>query len=254
MSKAFEVDNLTVHYDREPVLWEVNLSVPENKIIGIIGPNGAGKSTLIKAALEIVPVMSGTISFFGLPLKKMRKEIAYVPQRGLIDWDFPITVFDVVLMGCYEKLFFWSGKNEKERVWGALEKVGLKEYANRQIDALSGGQKQRLFFARAIVQKASIFFLDEPFQGVDATTEKILMNLLQEMKEEGKTIFIVHHDLSCLQKYFDYLIFLHRRVIAEGPIDEVLTQENLCKTFGKNSSLLDEVFELSLIQKTGQPM
>ncbi len=254
MDIALQTSNVTVHYGKEPVLWEVNLSIPGGQIVGIIGPNGAGKSTLIKAALGIIPTISGHFSFLGKPLSQIQKQIAYVPQKEMIDWDFPITVFDVVLMGCYKGLFAWTTKSDRAKVWDALEKVGLTHVADRQIDALSGGQKQRLFFARAIVQEALIYFLDEPFQGVDATTEKVLMELLSSMRQKGKTIFIVHHDLSCLQRYFDSLIFLNRRVIAQGATDEVLTEKNLSNTFGKNSTILDEVFKLSLIQKTGQPI
>ena len=253
MDFALEADGLSVHYDKQPVLWDISLQVPSGKIIGIVGPNGAGKSTLLKTALNIVKPLSGSIRFYGKPFSKMKKKIAYVPQREMVDWDFPITLLEVVLMGRYGKLKMFQRARASDYLVAkeALDKVGLLPFAERQISELSGGQQQRLFFARALVQQADIYLMDEPFQGIDAATEKVLLSLLKEMKKEGKTIFLVHHDLSSLQEYFDMLILLNIRLVAFGKTEEVLTKENLCATFSKSPSLFEEAFYLKIVKKEG---
>ncbi len=247
MSKRIiEVQNLTVSYGKNLILWEVFLSLSSKKMVGIVGPNGAGKSTLLKALMGFCPKIGGKITFWGETFSSVKNRIAYIPQREEIDWDFPITVYEVALMGRFSHLQFWQRPraSDKEAVFYALQKVGLKEYANRQIGELSGGQQQKLFLARAMAQNAEVYLLDEPFQGVDATSEKVIMQVLQEWKQEGKTILIVHHDLSRLKEYFDELLFLNKRVVAFGSVEKVLTKENLQTTFGKNPLLFEEASRL----------
>ncbi len=243
--EIFYVEHLTVNYDKTAVLWDVSCSVPKGKLIGIIGPNGAGKSTLLKAALRLVKPLSGKIKLDG--------KSAYVPQRSSVDWDFPITVFDVVLMGVYGKLGFfkWAKKAHKEATRRALEKVGMLGFANRQISQLSSGQQQRVFIARALLQDADIYLLDEPFAGVDMATEKEIMTLLRKLKKEGKTIFVVHHDLTCVESYFDWVIMLNTCLIASGPVKEVFHSDNLMRTYGRSALLLDEAAKLSQSKASG---
>ncbi len=233
---AINVHDLTVAYDYKPVLWDIHLQVPEGVMMAIVGPNGAGKSTLIKAILGIQKSISGTVEVFGEPYKNMRKEVAYVPQKGTVDWDFPTTAFDVVLMGTYGSLGWLRrpGKKEKEAALRALEKVDMLDFKNRQISQLSGGQQQRVFLARALVQNASVYFMDEPFQGVDATTERAIINILKELRESGKTLIVVHHDLQTVSEYFDWITFLNVKKIATGPIKEIFNNQNLAKTYGIN--------------------
>jgi manganese/zinc/iron transport system ATP- binding protein len=249
---ALDIENVTICYENELVLGDVNVQIPPKKLVGIIGPNGAGKSSLLKASLGIISPLTGNIRFFGQHLKKYQKKIAYLPQKDAIDWNFPITVFDVVLMGRYRGLFSLTSKEDKQKVMEALERVGLLPLAKRQINALSGGQKQRLFLARAYVQDADLYFLDEPFQGIDLSTEKMLVETLKEMKQNGKTLFVVHHDLFSLKDYFDTLIMLNRRVIATGETNSVLTEKNLARTFGHHPALFEEAFQAKIKQKTGQ--
>lgn len=194
---AIEVEDLTVAYHHNPVLWDIDLTIPEGVICAIVGPNGAGKSTLLKAILDLIPVSSGSVEFYGKSLKQMRREVAYVPQRSEVDWDFPTTVLDVVMMGSYGKLGWIKkpGRSEREAAFVALKKVGMTEFADRQISELSGGQKQRTFIARALVQDASLLLMDEPFAGVDAATEQAILAVLRELQQQGKTLVIVHHDL-----------------------------------------------------------
>ncbi|NLA92085.1 MAG: ABC transporter ATP-binding protein, partial [Spirochaetales bacterium] len=208
---AIEVEDLTVAYHHNPVLWDIDLQIETGAITAIVGPNGAGKSTLLKAILKLVPISSGSISFFGRTLKEMRREVAYVPQRSEVDWDFPTTVLDVVMMGSYGALGWIKapGKRERNLAFEALEKVGMTEFANRQISELSGGQQQRTFIARALVQDASIFLMDEPFAGVDAATEQAIIGVLRELQASGKTLVIVHHDLLTVKEYFDQVILLN---------------------------------------------
>lgn len=237
-----ELDNVTVAYHKKPVLQDISLQVPEGKLIGIIGPNGAGKSTLIKTILGLVPRASGDISIYGKDYKDQRTRIGYVPQRGSVDWDFPTSPLDVVLMGRYGRigLLKRSKKADVEMAKAALTKVGMHDYAKRQISQLSGGQQQRVFLARALCQNADIYFMDEPFAGVDAATERAIMTLLAELKEKGKTVLVVHHDLQTAEDYFDWILLLHLRKIAFGPTENVFTIENLQKTYGGRLTFLKD--------------
>lgn len=236
---SIEVHNLSVAYNQLPVLWDVDFELPKGKIIGIVGQNGSGKSTLLKAILGLVPLSSGYAKIYGSDLKNVRKEVAYVPQRETVDWNFPASVREVVKMGRYEpkRLFNRLTKTDMELVDIALEKVNLTKYKDRQIGELSGGQQQRVFIARALAQGASLFLLDEPFVGIDVASEKAIMDLLLAMRDEGKTIVIVHHDLQTVTKHFDYLVLLNTRMVAHGPTEEVLTEENLIATYGGQLNL-----------------
>lgn len=230
---AVEVKNLTVAYDANPVLWNVDLLIDQQVIMGLVGPNGAGKSTLLKSILELAPKLAGEISVLGKPFKNDRRQIGYVPQRSTIDWDFPTTVLDLVLMGTYGQLgwFRRPGKKEKNAAAAALEKLGIHDYADRQINELSGGQQQRAFLARAFVQDAPIYFLDEPFNGVDVTTEHAIVGFLHELRDSGKTIVVVQHDLSTVGQYLDQVTLINQTVVASGPVSEVFTDELIEKTY-----------------------
>lgn len=235
-ASAINVRNLTVAYRERPVLTDVDICIPEGTLLGIVGPNGAGKTTLIKSILGLINPLAANISILGKPLTQQRHHIAYVPQRTTVDWDFPINVLDVVLMGSYRTLGWFSrpGKVEKERALTVLEKVGMTGYASRQIGQLSGGQQQRVFLARALMQEPSIYLLDEPFAGVDMSTEKIIINLLKELSTLGKTILVVHHDLQKLHEYFAWLLLLNVHKVACGPLAEVFTPENINATYAFN--------------------
>ena len=211
--QSLEVENLTVHYANNLALFDVTFSVPTQKIIGIIGPNGAGKSTLIKAILGLTSKIHGTIKINGIPVEKTTKSLAYIPQRQSIDWSFPITVLEVVLMGGFSRYNFFKipSKEEKAKAKELLKKFGLFEFQKRQINELSGGQQQRLFLARAMMQDAKIYFFDEPFVGVDLSTEKMIIETFKGLQKEGKTIFVVHHDLNTVHDYFDWIILLKQR-------------------------------------------
>jgi len=237
---ALTLNDLTVAYENEPVLWDIDLSVPPGVIMGIVGPNGAGKTTLVKAILGLVKPAAGQVLIFGQPYNRQRHLVGYVPQRRSVDWDFPTTVFDVVMMGLYGQLGWVKrpGKQHRQIAEQALEKVGIRHLAERQINQLSGGQQQRVFLARALVQDAQVYFMDEPFQGVDATTERAIITLLQELRNQGKTMIIVHHDLQTVSEYFDWVTLLNVRKIASGPIDQAYTQENLKKAYGGRVSFL----------------
>ena len=232
--KAIEVTDLTVAYQEQPVLWDVDLDVPPGVLLAIVGPNGAGKTTLIKAILGLVRPAAGNILIYDKPYEAQRRIVGYVPQRGTVDWDFPTNVLDVVMMGRYGALGWVRrpGKQERELARQALEKVGMEEYTTRQISQLSGGQQQRVFLARALVQDATVYLMDEPFQGVDATTERAIVTLLQELREKGKTVVVVHHDLQTVTDYFDWVMLLNIRRIASGPVDETFTPENLRVAYG----------------------
>jgi manganese/zinc/iron transport system ATP- binding protein len=236
---------VTVAYHRRPVLWDVDLEVPEGKLVGIVGPNGAGKTTLIKAALGLVPLASGKVEIYGRPYHEQRHLVGYVPQRESVDWDFPVTVRDVVLMGCYGRLgwFRRPGRKDRELADHCLEQVGMRPFSRRQIRQLSGGQQQRVFLARALAEQAKVYFLDEPFAGVDAATESAIVTLLQTMRSEGKTVFVVHHDIQTVRQYFDWVILLNMRLVSCGAITEVFTPDNLQKTYGGRLTLLDEAAE-----------
>lgn len=246
-------EHLTVNYDKNPVLWDINLEIPSQKLIAIIGPNGAGKSTFIKTALGLITPLSGRILFFGSRLNSIRQRIAYVPQRESVDWDFPITVRDLVLMGRYGQLGIFRRPRAADysAVERHLEIVGMSEYADRQISQLSGGQQQRVFLARALLQEADIYFMDEPFAGIDLITEQMLIELLKDLREAGKTIFVVHHDLGTVENNFDWVIMLNMRLVASGPTPEVFTTENLQSTYGKSPILLDEAIRLSKHRVSG---
>lgn len=243
---ALEIHDLTVSYDRKPVLWDIDLSLPQGRLIGIVGPNGAGKSTLIKSVMGLVPNSSGYVRLFNQNLDGVRSRVSYVPQRESVDWDFPASVLDVVLMGRYGKLglFKRPRKADKEVAIDCLRKVGMEAYSGRQISQLSGGQQQRVFLARALAQQADLYFMDEPFAGVDAATEKTIINILREMTERGNTVVVVHHDLQSVTEYFDWVILLNMRLVAYGPTSEVFNQELLQETYGGKLTLLSDVGNL----------
>jgi manganese/zinc/iron transport system ATP- binding protein len=250
---ALKIEHLSVNYDKTPVLWDIHCSIPEGKLVGIIGPNGAGKSTLLKTFLGMTSPLSGKIEFFGKSYKKVRLRIAYVPQRSSVDWDFPITAFEVVLMGRYGKLGFfkWAKAADKEAAFHALELVGMQAYADRQISQLSGGQQQRLFIARALLQDADLYLMDEPFAGVDMATEKAIIALMDKLKVQGKTLLVVHHDLSTVDSYFDWVIMLNTCLIASGPVTEVFNSDTIMRTYGRTSALLDEAAKLTQNKTSG---
>lgn len=231
---AIEVNDLTVAYREQPVLWDVDLRVRAGALTAIVGPNGAGKTTLVRAILGLVPPAAGHVRILGEPLARVRRHVAYVPQRGSVDWDFPTSVLDVVLMGTYGRLgwFRRPGRREREDAMAALEKVGMEAFAERQIRQLSGGQQQRVFLARALVQEARIHLMDEPFQGVDARTERAIVDVLAELRDRGDTVVAVHHALQTVPEYFDDVVLLNVRRIASGPVDAVFTEENLRTTYG----------------------
>mgnify|MGYP006272701905 FL=1 len=241
---ALHVEDLTVSYQGKPVLWDVDLDVPPGVMAAVVGPNGAGKSTLVKAVLGLVPPTAGHVRLFGEPYARMRREVGYVPQRSAVDWDFPTTALDVVQMGRYGHLgwFRRPGRRERALALEALERVGIAELADRQISRLSGGQQQRVFLARALVQEAEIYLLDEPMAGVDAPTERAIVALLKELRDAGRTLIVVHHDLSTVRDYFDWLVILNVRVIAQGPVGRTYTADNLRRAYGG---------QIALIERTG---
>lgn len=230
---AVKVEDLTIAYYAKPVIWDVDLDFKKGKITAILGPNGAGKSTLLKAMLNLISISSGKVSFFGKTYKEFRKEISYVPQSESVDWDFPTDVLDVVMMGTYGKLGWIkrAGKKEKEKSLQALKKLGMEEFKNRQISDLSGGQQQRVFLSRALVQDSEIYFLDEPLKGVDAKTEKEIMKILKELRDLGKTIIVVHHDLRTVPEYFDEVVLLNKVVVASGEVSKVFTDNNIDRAY-----------------------
>lgn len=244
-SPALEVHDLTVAYHKKPVLWGIDFEIPPGRLVGIVGPNGAGKSTLIKAAMGLLPLSSGWVEIFGRSLKQNRERVGYVPQRGEIDWDFPVNVMDVVLMGRYGRLGILKrpGKVDREVARACLEKVKMLPYAHRQISNLSGGQQQRVFLARALAQESDLYFMDEPFAGVDVSTEEAIITLLRELRDRGKTLFVVHHDLASVPDYFDHLVLLNQRLVASGPTSEVFTGELLNRTYGGQLTVMAEVAE-----------
>lgn len=235
-----EVEDMTVAYDVKPVLWDIDINVPKGVLMAIVGPNGAGKSTLLKAMLNLIKPISGSVLFNGESYEKQRKYIGYVPQRGSVDWDFPTTVLDVVLMGRYGHIGWIKrpGAKDRELAMTALKKVVMEDLADRQISQLSGGQQQRVFLARALVQEADIYFMDEPFQGVDAKTEKSVIEILKTLRENGKTVVVVHHDLQTVRDYFDWVTLINTQLIATGPVEEVFTEDNLRKTYRSTGKIL----------------
>ena len=236
---AIEVTDLTVAYGEKPVLWDVDVEVPSGTLMAIVGPNGAGKTTLIRAVLGLVRPAAGQALVHGRPYAEQRRRVAYVPQRGSVDWDFPTSVLDVVLMGRYGRLGWVRrpGAADRQAAHAALEQVGMTELAGRQISQLSGGQQQRVFLARALVQEADVYLMDEPFQGVDATTERAIVELLRELRTRGKTVVAVHHDLQTVPEYFDQVTLLNVRRIASGQVVEAFTDENLRRTYGGRAAV-----------------
>jgi len=253
MTKALVVKKLTVSYDHSSALWDIDFAIGSGQIVGVVGPNGAGKSTLIKALLGIVKPISGQAQFFDSAFKKVKERVAYVPQKGVIDWEFPTTVFDVVLMGRYCRLgvLKWYRKSDREMALRLLRLLQMEDLKDRQISELSGGQQQRLFIARALMQEADLLFLDEPFTGVDKATEALIMEILVKLKEEGKTIVMVHHDLNTVEAYFDSLIILKTSLIACGKTADVFNSDNLNRAYGEKGALFDEALRLSLSKSTG---
>ncbi len=248
---AIEVSHLTANYQKAPVLWDINLLIPAGgRMVAIVGPNGAGKSTLLKVLLGLVSPSSGHVRILGRPLEEVRRSIAYIPQRGDVDWDFPITSLDVVMMGCYGRmpLLRWPSKRDRDLAQRMLQKVGMLPYAHRQISQLSGGQQQRIFLARALMQDAEIYFMDEPFAGIDAVTEQEIFHLFQELQKEKKTLVVVHHDLSTVERYFDWVVVLNTCLIASGPTSEVFQAETILRAYGANYALLNEAARLKLYQ------
>ena len=245
MPPVLDIHDVTVAYQRKPVLWDVDLIIERPQLAAIVGPNGAGKSTLIKAVLGLIPMASGSVRIFGQEVARVRKRIGYVPQRESVDWDFPVSVLDVVLMGTYGRLGWFRRPGAKERQWAreCLAKVGLPDYERQQIGQLSGGQQQRVFLARALAQEADIYFMDEPMAGVDAATERIVFELLADLRQQGKTIIAVHHDLRTVPQYFDYVALLNVRLVSSGPVETTFTPENLKKTYGGRLTVLDHAAE-----------
>ncbi len=237
---AIEVNDLTVAYGEEPVLWDIDVTVPAGILMAIVGPNGAGKTTLVKAILGLVTPAAGQVLIHGEPYDEQRRLVGYVPQRGSVDWDFPTSVLDVVMMGRYGELGWFRRPRSRERelAFRALEKVEMEDFASRQISQLSGGQQQRVFLARALVQDARVYLMDEPFQGVDATTERAIVTVLKGLRAEGKTVVAVHHALQTVEEYFDWVTLLNVRRIASGPVREVFTPDLLRRTYGGNIPLL----------------
>lgn len=244
--EVISVKNLTVSYQKKPAIKSINLKITEGSIVGIIGPNGAGKSTLIKAILGLLPYDTGEVKIFGKNLDESRKKISYIPQREQFDWDFPINVEDVVMMGRYSHLgmFSFPGKKDKEIVQEKIQKVGMQDFRTRQIRNLSGGQQQRIFLARALAQESDIYLMDEPFVGVDAKTERTIFDLMNELKQQNKTILVVHHDLGKVTEYFDKLILINQTLVAYGDTDLVFNKELISKTYGGRLTILQKTEEL----------
>lgn len=252
-TSVITIKNVTVAYDKTPVLWDIDLSLPLGKMIAIIGPNGAGKSTLFQAILNFIKPMTGEILCFGFPYTEVRRRIAYIPQRSSIDWNFPTTVLEVAAMGRYRKFqwYPWIPKRDLEAAKEILSMLDLDLFQDRQINQLSGGQKQRLFLARALLQEADLYLLDEPFAGIDATTERMMMEVFTTLQNKGKTVCMIHHDLHSVEKYFDYTVILNTRVVASGSTSEVFNFNNIQKAFGSRSTLLEEAFRLSQEKQSG---
>lgn len=239
---AISVKGLSVSYERKLVLSNIYLDIEPGYLYGIIGPNGAGKSTLFKALLGLLQPNAGEIWIEGQAIKTQRKKVVYVPQKSDVDWSFPATVLDIVLMGRYphKKLFKRLDKHDKALALAALEEMGIESLYDRQIGELSGGQQQRVFLARALCQKADIFLLDEPFVGVDMTTEEKIIGLLKKLASEGKTLLVVHHDLSTVREYFDKVILLNQRLIACGDTEDTFTEAHIAQTYGGQLPILHQ--------------
>lgn len=238
---AIEVFDLTVAYKEQPVLWDIDLEVPQGVLMAIVGPNGAGKTTLIKSILGLIEPAAGQVQILGSSYQELRHRVAYVPQRGSVDWDFPTSVLDVVMMGRYGSLGWIRrpGSKERDLAMVALDKVGMSGFKDRQISQLSGGQQQRVFLARALVQDAQVYLMDEPFQGVDAKTERAIVAVLREIRESGGTVVAVHHTLQTVREYFDWVTLLNVKRVASGPVDDVFTEENVREAYGGRVGFLD---------------
>ncbi|NBI28895.1 metal ABC transporter ATP-binding protein [Chengkuizengella marina] len=243
MSSAIQVEDLYVSYHGNTALKDVTFSLEAGNLLGIIGPNGAGKSTLIKALLQLIPRDKGQVTFLDKTVKEIRKQVAYVPQRNDIDWDFPITVLETVLLGTYPKIgmFKRPKKNDKEWAYECLKEVGMEQFYKRQIGELSGGQQQRVFLARALAQKAELFFLDEPFVGVDLGSEETIINILKRLSNQGKTVTVVHHDLSKAENYFNKLLLINRELIGFGSVNEVFRPEIMAKAYKGQFAFMKEI-------------
>ncbi len=243
MTPSVEVHNLTVSYQRRPVLWDIDFTLPTGQLIGVIGPNGSGKTTLLKSIMGLVRLSSGYVKIFDRPLEEVRDRISYVPQRESVDWDFPISVREVVQMGRYRRNNLLRRLSAEDRAiaQAALEQVGMAAYSDRQISQLSGGQQQRVFIARALAQQAELYLMDEPFAGVDAASEEAILSLLGEMKAQAKTVLIVHHDLQTARQFFDHIILLNTRLIAAGPTEAVFQEEFLREAYGGQLTILSSI-------------
>ena len=230
---AIALRHVTVTYGDVPALWNITADIPRHVLGGIVGPNGAGKTTLVKVILGLLSPISGGVTLFGDARGKQRHTVAYVPQRRSVDWDFPVTVFDVVIMGCYHRVgwFSWPNHDEYERAYQALDQVDMQSHAHRPISELSGGQQQRVFLARALLQDADLYVLDEPFVGVDKKSEATIIHILKQLRASGKTLLVVHHDLHTVQSYFDWLMMLNVDLVAAGPLEQVFTKENLATAY-----------------------
>ena len=247
------VHDVTVAYHRKPVLWDIDFDAPPGKLTAIVGPNGAGKTTLIKASMGLIPLVAGRVEIFGKPIRAQRRLVGYVPQRGSVDWDFPVSALDVVCMGRYRAISWCRpvSRAHKQASMECLERVGMADFAHRQISQLSGGQQQRVFLARALAQDARLYFMDEPFAGVDAATEIAIVDVLRTLRDDNRTVICVHHDLQTISEYFDHILLLNMRIVAQGPVSEVFTHENLQKTYGGRLTLLDEASEA--LARTAEP-
>lgn len=246
-TSPLSIHSVTVAYDKKPVLWDIEFDAPpQGSLIAIVGPNGSGKTTLLKACLGLVPLASGTVRFWGDTYRHQRHRIGYVPQRESVDWDFPVSALDVVAMGRYGKIGWCRpvSRAHKDAARQCLGRVGLADFADRQISQLSGGQQQRVFLARALAQEAQLYFMDEPFAAVDATTERAIVDVLRELKSAGATVCCVHHDLPTVRDYFDHVLLMNTRVIASGPVDTTFTAENLQRTYGGRLTLLEQAANL----------
>ncbi len=252
---AIEVHDLTVAYQTQPVLWDVDLCLPEGKLIAIVGPNGAGKSTLLKTILGLIQPITGWVKVFGAPYRRRRSWVGYVPQRESVDWDFPTNALDVVMMGLYGSLGWLRrpGKAHRHKALECLDRVGIAELADRQISQLSGGQQQRVFLARALAQEARLYLMDEPFAGVDATTERAILSLLQDLRSTGRTVIAVHHDLQTVAEYFDHVVLLNMRLVAAGPVETTFNTENLQRTYGGRLTVLTQAAEALLKARAEAP-
>ena len=250
---AVEVHDLTVAYRTQPVLWDIDVDLPEGRLIAIVGPNGAGKSTLLKAILGLVRPLTGRVEVFGAPYAQRRSWVGYVPQRESVDWDFPTSALDVVTMGLYGRIGWLRrpAREHRELALSCLEKVGIPHLAARQISQLSGGQQQRVFLARALAQDARLYLMDEPFAGVDATTERAILALLEELRTAGRTVVAVHHDLQTVAEYFDEVVLLNLRLVASGPVEDTFTSANLQRTYGGKLTVLTQAAEALLAQRRG---